>query len=117
MFLGLIQVLTIDDKQDYGSLNVTILPEAVPELSESFTVRLGNVELITSKQMNYGYKNGLQVDMPPEVGNHRDVVITIVENDDPYGVVEFMETRKLVHEHDRSVVVSIIRSGKAITSE
>ena len=108
----MILVLTIEDKQDYGSLNVTILPETVPELSESFTVSLGNIQLITSKPVNYGYKNGLQVDMPPVVGKHDSVVITILKNDDAHGVVEFKESQRVVHEHDKSVVISVIRSGE-----
>jgi G-protein coupled receptor 98 len=83
----------------------------VPELSESFTVSLGNIQLVTSRYVNYGHMNGLQVDMPPEVGLKNRVVFTILKNDDAHGVVEFRQSRLVVHEHDRRVVVSVLRTG------
>jgi uncharacterized membrane protein (DUF2068 family) len=55
--------------------------------------------------------NGLQVDMPPEVGLKNRVVFTILKNDDAHGVVEFRQSRLVVHEHDRRVVVSVLRTG------
>jgi G-protein coupled receptor 98 len=107
----MILVLIIEDKKDYGSINVSILSEAVPELSESFTVSLGDIQLVTSRYINYGYMNGLQVDMPPETGPKNKVEFSILKNDDAHGVVEFRQSRLVVHEHDRRVVVSVLRTG------
>jgi G-protein coupled receptor 98 len=104
-------VLIIEDKKDYGSINVSILAEAVPELSESFTVSLGDIQLVTSRYINYGYMNGLQVDMPPETGPKNKVEFSILKNDDAHGVVEFRQSRLVVHEHDGRVVVSVLRTG------
>ncbi len=103
--------MTIEDKKDSGSINVSILAESVPELSESFTVSLGNIQLVTSRYINYGYMNGLQVDMPPEVGLRNQVAFTILKNDDAHGVIEFRQSRLVVHEHDRRLVVSVLRTG------
>lgn len=98
---------------DRGSVNVSILTEALPELSETFTVSLGNVQLVTSSYVNFGHVNGLQVDMPPEVGLKNRVVFTISKNDDANGVVEFRQSRLVVHEHDRQVVVPLLRTGES----
>ena len=113
-YLYMILVLTIEDKKDYGSINVSIIAEAVPELLETFTVSLGNIQLVTSRYINYGYVNGLQVDMPPEVGPKNRVVFNIIKNDDAHGVIEFRQSRLVVHEHDKRVVVSVLRTGRKL---
>lgn len=104
-------MLTIEDKNDHGSVNVSIFAESLPELSESFTVNLSKIELITSRYINYGRVNGLQIDMPPLVGQNNTVMFTILKNDDAHGVVEFRQSRLVAHEHDGWVVVSILRTG------
>ena len=105
-------MLTIDDQKDSGSINVSILAEDLPELAESFTVSLGNIQLVSSRYINYGYVNGLQVDMPPEVGPKSRVMFTILKNDDPHGLVQFRQSRLVVHEHDRKAVVTVLRTGR-----
>lgn len=104
-------MLTIEDQKDTGSINVSIHAEDLPEVSESFSVSLGKIDLVTSRYINYGYVNGLQVDMPPEVGPRNKVVFTILKNDDANGIVQFRQSRLVVHEHDRRLIVPILRTG------
>ena len=104
-------MLTIDDKNDHGSVNVSIFADSLPELSETFTVSLGEIQLITSRYINYGRVNGLQIDMPPRVGKNNTVMFTILKNDDAHGVVEFRQSSLVAHEHDGLVVVSVLRTG------
>ena len=107
-------VLTFEDKHDHASVNVTILAESLPELSESFTVSLGNIQLVTSRYVNFGYVNGLRIGMPPEVGRNDRVMFTILKNDDAHGVVEFSQSSLVAHEHDGLLVVSVLRTGEFI---
>ena len=106
-------MITIEDKHNYGSLNVSILADHIPELSESFKINLAKIDLITSRITKFGYVNGLQVDIPPQIGPRSSVVFTILKNDDANGVVEFQYSRLVVHEHDGIANASLRRSGKS----
>ncbi len=61
--------------------------------------------------MNYDKMNGLQVDVPPKIGQHAMVEVSINENDDPYGTIEFTQVARLVHERDGRVLIAVNRTG------
>ena len=93
------------------TITITILQDSEPELSEVITVRLTDVKLIPTRLTNYSVVNGIQIDMPPRIGPESVVNITIVENDDARGIIEFKESAKIASERDGVVVLDLERKG------
>ena len=94
------------------TIQLTIINDSIPELAESIKVNLTSVSLVTSRTMNYGFVNGLQIDIPPKIGSPSSAEIFINENDQPYGTIEFVQTRLIVHERDGRVLIPVNRTGK-----
>ncbi len=92
-------------------IRFNILNDSIPELIETFKVNITQVSLVTTRKMNYGMMNGLQVDVPPKIGQHAMVEVSINENDDPYGTIEFTQVARLVHERDGRVLIAVNRTG------
>ena len=67
----------IPDGQMQASLPVTIIGDNVPELNESLTVTLTNVELVSTPS----------TPASPILGDLRQSTLVILENDDPHGVL------------------------------
>ena len=87
------------------------MPDSVPELSEVISVRLLDVNLIPTRPMNYSTIDGIQIDKPPRIGPDSLASITILENDDARGIIEFKETAKIASERDGVVVLDLERKG------
>lgn len=61
---------------DSNSIEVSIYPDTLPELRENLTVSLMSVSVL-----------GVNDDsLLPVIGNYSDTIISIAENDDPYGI-------------------------------
>ena len=92
-------------------LSFNIIDDSIPELAESFVVNITSVSVVTSKTLNYGIVNGIQVDIPPRIGPQSVAEITINANDRPYGEIGFLQARRLVHESDGIVNIPVNRTG------
>ena len=64
--------------------------------------------------LNFGTVNGIQVDIPPRIGPLSLAEITINANDNPYGQIGFLESRKLVHESDGIILIPVNRTGTTL---
>eukprot|EP00794_Sanderia_malayensis_P009868 gene9868-10878_t len=98
------------------TIRIDISNDAQPELAESFKVNITQVQMMTTRILNFGFMNGIQVDTPPQIGSNSSVTVTIVENDNPYGTIEFFETSRLVHERDGSITIPVNRTGGSFGS-
>lgn len=61
--------------------------------------------------MNYSVVDGIQIDIPPRIGAESIVNITIVENDNARGTIDFKESTKVASERDGVVVLDLERTG------
>ena len=75
----------IGNNEDVGSIPVWVIDDDTPELGEVFLVNITGVELVnTSQQGNT---------IPPSLGPHSVSQITLLPNDNPYGVFRFQQPR------------------------
>ena len=105
-------VLNFADKEDQETIPVLIKKDDTPELSETITVELLAVQLVTDSPKNYSVVDGLQLNTPPRISSNKNkVMIAIEENDDARGIVRFTESSKLVREESRVAVLRLVREG------
>ena len=105
-------VLNFADKEDQKTIPVLIKKDDTPELSETITVELLAVQLVTDSPKNYSVVDGLQLNTPPRISSNKNkVMIAIEENDDARGIVRFTESSKLVREESRVAVLRLVREG------
>lgn len=78
--------VTIPGGMTQASLSVMILGDAIPELDESLTVRLTNVELVPPSSAGGLVMSGGTNDGAPVLGNIIESSLVIAANDDPQGV-------------------------------
>lgn len=110
----LFSVVTFNPGEGAKIIQLNIIDDSIPELTEMFIVNITSVSVVTSKVLNYNYVNGIQIDTPPRIGPQSEVEISIVANDNPFGEIGFLERRKLVHESDGSVQIPVNRTGKVV---
>ncbi|XP_071587409.1 adhesion G-protein coupled receptor V1 isoform X2 [Heliangelus exortis] len=86
--------ITFDVGQARANITVQISPDEVPELDEVFSVLIINVS-------------------SGRLGNQTNATLTILANDDPYGVFVFSEQNRpiKVEEETKNVSLTIIRRG------
>ncbi|NWU90141.1 GPR98 protein, partial [Upupa epops] len=86
--------VTFDIGQARANITVQVSPDEVPELDKVFSVLIINVS------------NG-------RLGNHTNATLTILANDDPYGVFIFSEQNRpiKVEEETKNISLTIIRKG------
>ena len=107
-----LSVLNFADKEDQKTIPVLIKKDDTPELSETITVELLAVQLVTASPKNYSVIDGLPLNNPPRISSDKNkVMITIEENDDARGIVRFTESSKLVREESRVAVLQLVREG------
>ena len=111
IFLSFI-VITFSAGEGAKIIQFNIIDDTIPELTETFHVNMTSVRVITSKTLNFGVVNGLQVDIPPKIGSPSMVQISINENDQPYGAITFLRGSRLVHERDGNILIPVNRTGK-----
>ena len=110
MFLS---VLNFADKEDQKTIPVLIKKDDTPELSETITVELLAVQLVSGFPKNYSTIDGLPLNTPPRISSDKNnVVIEIEENDDARGIIRFTQSSKLVREESRVAVLQLVREGK-----
>lgn len=84
-----------------GMIMVNITDDTLPELAESFAIRLTSVELLdTTADMT----------IPPSLGGTTEVDITIQASDDPYGSISISQAMFTIEEGD-TVRLSLVRVG------
>ena len=64
-------LITLNNGQDAAAVPIAIVNDAQPEFNESFVIRL-DVASLTGGAM---------------LGNPRECTVTIIENDNPYGLI------------------------------
>ena len=70
---------------------ITVINDAIPELAETFQLRLESVQLVNTPNFgrDFTYNGSANLDIPPELGGNRLVEFIINENDDARGVITF----------------------------
>lgn len=86
--------VTLDIGQVRANITVQVSPDEVPELDKVFSVLIINVS-------------------SGRLGNHTNATLTILANDDPYGVFVFSEQNRpiKVEEETKNISLTIIRRG------
>jgi len=86
--------VTFDVGQTRANITVQVSPDEVPELDKVFSVLIINVS-------------------SGRLGNHTNATLTILANDDPYGVFIFSERNRpiKVEEETKNVSLTVIRRG------
>uniref|UniRef100_A0A663NAC2 Adhesion G-protein coupled receptor V1 n=1 Tax=Athene cunicularia TaxID=194338 RepID=A0A663NAC2_ATHCN len=86
--------VTFDVGQARANITVQVSPDEVPELDKVFSVLIINVS-------------------SGRLGNHTNATLTILANDDPYGVFMFSEQNRpiKVEEEAKNISLTIIRRG------
>ncbi|NXI47503.1 GPR98 protein, partial [Galbula dea] len=86
--------VTFDVGQVRANITVQVSPDEVPELDKMFSVLITNVS-------------------SGRLGNHTNATLTVLANDDPYGVFLFSEQNRpiKVEEETKNVSLRIIRHG------
>ncbi|XP_069736689.1 adhesion G-protein coupled receptor V1, partial [Phaenicophaeus curvirostris] len=86
--------VTLDVGQVRANITVQVSPDEVPELDKVFSVLIVNVS-------------------SGRLGNHTNATLTILANDDPYGVFIFSEQNRpiKVEEERKNISLTIVRRG------
>ncbi|XP_010086194.1 PREDICTED: G-protein coupled receptor 98-like, partial [Pterocles gutturalis] len=86
--------VTFDVGQARANITVQVSPDEVPELDKVFSVLIINVS-------------------SGRLGNHTNATLTILANDDPYGVIIFSERNRpiKIEEETKNISLTIIRCG------
>lgn len=97
-------------------MNVQIVDDTTPELTEVFSVNLDSVEL--TEDINGGRNfvfpgDSSLIDLPPSLGSNTELEVSILANDDPNGVFSFVSPLHQVTEGE-TAVISIQRTAGAL---
>ena len=89
-----------------------IINDDLPELNESFSILLQSVEL--TEDINGGRdftfdRDPSLIDMPPSLGTNTRIEVTILQNDNPFGVISLTNTIFRVNEGE-TAAISLVRS-------
>lgn len=82
---------------------VDIIDDTIPELAETFTIRLTSVELMANNAED-------DITMPPSLGTTTSVSITIPPSDDPFGSISISQDTFTVSEGD-TLAIPLVRVG------
>ena len=80
-FIVGIRSIVIEHGISVGHIPVWIVDDNGPELDEVFLLNITGVELVNSSQFNDT--------IPPLLGSHHVSEITLLSNDNPYGIFKF----------------------------
>lgn len=107
-----LSVLNFAEKEDQKTIPVLIKKDDTPELSETITVELLAVQLVSDPPKNYSVIDRLPLNTPPRISSDKNkVMIAIEENDDARGIVRFTASTILVREEGRVAVLQLVREG------
>ena len=93
------------------TIQLTMINDVLPELVETLLVNLTSIQLLNSRHMNFAVINGLQIDIPPKIGPQSTISISVSENDNPYGTIQFTQQMRLVHEWEGRIAIQLERTG------
>ncbi|XP_069819007.1 adhesion G-protein coupled receptor V1 isoform X3 [Dendropsophus ebraccatus] len=79
------KVIIIRENRDFGQVNITILPDDIPELNEGFLINITDVQFVNSST-----SSGAPLVKRPGV---EICEVTILENDEPRGIFQFNVTK------------------------
>ncbi|XP_075693474.1 adhesion G-protein coupled receptor V1 [Rhinoderma darwinii] len=79
------KVIIIRESRSVGQVNISILPDDIPELNEGFLLNITDVQFV-----NYSVSSGIPLVKRPGV---EICDVTILENDDPRGIFQFNVTK------------------------
>jgi G-protein coupled receptor 98 len=103
---------TIADGSRWGFINITINPDTVPELDETFHVVITSVQLSSGSAMNPSNE--------PTLGSNRTADVTILLNDEPHGSFQILSEGRMnvtVREQDKlAVPMTVERIGGTLGS-
>ncbi|XP_033109462.1 adhesion G-protein coupled receptor V1-like [Anneissia japonica] len=104
--------LTFNDGVDTQSIVINLQPDDVPEGPETFHVNLTSVQLLSPSGNDYSIQDGLQLDMPPVLGDLSVKTVIIEKNDNAEGVIEFAPEALVfvVQESVGTAMVPVIRT-------
>jgi len=105
-FLPATGSIAMGDGETSTSINITILHDNTPELTESFLVNITDVRLADE-----GDRQGSSSDSPRTVTGNESVVVRITENDDSRGRLSFAVTNVSVEENAGFVSIPLTRTG------
>ncbi|XP_048584248.1 adhesion G-protein coupled receptor V1 isoform X2 [Nematostella vectensis] len=103
-------VLEFADKEQTKKLTLKVLQDVSPELDETILVQLQSVRLL-DRTLNFSTVQGLQLNMPPRIGDQSAVSVTLLKNDEAHGIVQFVVTSATVRESDGHVSLGLQRTG------
>ena len=103
--------ITFDNGVRVKSIQLHVIDDDIPELTESFQLTINSIQLQGLDVDFDRYVSGIQINTPPLL-LQKTVNITINENDDPYGVVEFTQNEVSVSEGDGDLMIPLIRKGE-----
>ncbi|XP_059909463.1 adhesion G-protein coupled receptor V1 [Gadus macrocephalus] len=91
-----------------------IVDDVLPEGPEEFHLSITSVELLNVSGVDYTVReSGLQLDLPPTVGNISSVIVVILKNDNAEGILEFHPDHLdiIVEEDAGYLVIPVLRLG------
>ncbi|XP_071965307.1 adhesion G-protein coupled receptor V1-like isoform X2 [Antedon mediterranea] len=103
--------LIFNDGDDTQNIVINLKSDDVPEGPEDFYVNLTSLQLRSPSGNDYSDQGGLQLDMPPILGDLSVKTVIIEKNDNAEGVIEFAAETFEVQESVGSAMVPLIRSG------
>ena len=103
----------ISDGSNTGTITVTIIDDAIPEIDELFTVTLTSVSLMNyengGRDFTYNGDESL-IDSLPSLGSSTQFDATISANDDAYGIISLSNSSFEVTEGS-TLVINVVRSA------
>ncbi|KAI6651563.1 G protein coupled receptor 98-like protein isoform X1 [Oopsacas minuta] len=101
--------ILMDDGQVIAYLNLTLLDDSTPELSEVIQFTLTDVSLfdpqvIVTLPPGAFNPGNVEINIPPILGTSTIHTLTIEESDDPYGIIEFSQSVYSVSEGELALI-------------
>ena len=96
--------MVIPSEMSTGLIEVDIIEDTVPELDETFTLRLTSIDLLDSTE---------EVTILPTLGTNTEVSITILASDDPFGSVSISQDSFNLIEGE-TLTIPLIRVGGTV---
>ena len=95
-----------------GTITAEIVNDDLPEILESFSIVLNSVELDEdiSGGRDFEVSNPSLIDQLPSLGTSTQLEVRILENDDPYGTISFVDSVFQVTEGE-TAALTLIRTG------
>lgn len=95
------------------TITLTVTNDNIPEVDELFQLSITSLQLM-DRSVNFNhFMNNIQINVPPLILQSH-VNVTIIENDEPYGRIEFQQVQMVVHEGQGLVKIPVQRKGNLL---